>query len=156
MRQRQPDVVRRTPFYNEIVRPHGLAAPLTMLKDTGVFQEMMCGEPERNRVRGEAARVYRIVATRLQKEWSREFVSAVALVERVEAKPMDVRELAARFSLTKREIETACLIRNGLSSRQIAAELGISVNTARRHTESILLKLDVHTRAAAAARLSGG
>jgi DNA-binding NarL/FixJ family response regulator len=79
----------------------------------------------------------------------------VALVDRVEGKPIGASEMAARFSLTKREIETALLVRNGLSTRQIAATLGTSVNTARRHTESILWKLGVHNRTAVAAKLSG-
>jgi DNA-binding CsgD family transcriptional regulator len=82
-------------------------------------------------------------------------VKAIALVEKVEGRSVDASELAARFSLTHREIETAQLLRSGLSSRQIAADLGISVNTVRRHIESVLLKLDVHTRTAAAAKLSG-
>jgi DNA-binding CsgD family transcriptional regulator len=38
---------------------------------------------------------------------------------------------------------------------EIAAELGISVNTARRHIESVPLKLDVQILTAAAAKLSG-
>jgi DNA-binding CsgD family transcriptional regulator len=79
----------------------------------------------------------------------------IALVDKLEGKSVGARELATRFSLTRREIEAAVLLRSGLSSRQIGAELGISVNTARRHVESVLLKLDVHTRTAAAARLSG-
>jgi DNA-binding NarL/FixJ family response regulator len=58
--------------------------------------------------------------------------------------------------LTRREIEVAQLLRAGQSTSQIASELGISINTARRHVERILLKLDVHNRTAAAAKLSGG
>jgi DNA-binding CsgD family transcriptional regulator len=37
----------------------------------------------------------------------------------------------------------------------MGSKLGISVNTARRHIERILLKLDVHNRTAAAAKLLG-
>jgi DNA-binding CsgD family transcriptional regulator len=37
----------------------------------------------------------------------------------------------------------------------MATILGISVNTVRRHVEQILLKLNVHTRTAAVARLTG-
>jgi DNA-binding CsgD family transcriptional regulator len=256
-------VVRRTPFYNEVVRPQGLMAPLVMVAETGqspmpaalsvyftnerlatshaqrrkdllrlvfpafiggikaylglhrncaalsalaesaaigvlifdkrmrllrendFFQQMMSGEPERDRVRAEVIRAvnaaatatnpanfvssprranaevrtaagrYHIVATFLDGERAPDSMTVVALVDKMEGKSFDARELAARFSLTRREIETAMLLRRGLSSRQIAAELGISVNTARRHIESVLLKLDLHTRAAVAGRLSG-
>jgi DNA-binding NarL/FixJ family response regulator len=46
-------------------------------------------------------------------------------------------------------------VRNRLPTRQIATELGISLNTARRHVEKILLKLDVTNRTAAAAKIAG-
>jgi DNA-binding CsgD family transcriptional regulator len=256
--------VKRTFFYNEVVRPQGLLAPVTLLRETGVgpipatlsvyfadeqsarrhlprrkellrlvypaycaglgtylafrqnratlsalaedaaigvlffdtrslpgrenefFQRLMESEPERDRVRAEVAHVvrgmfrfpafdglpvrqrranseiqtstsrYRIAAAFLEDHSSPDSVKAVVLVERIERKPMDARELGVRFSLTRREIEAAQLLRRGLSSRQIAHELGISVNTARRHIERVLLKLDVHSRTAAAAKLSGG
>ena len=64
-----------------------------------------------------------------------------------------VRALAVRFFLTRREIEVTQLVRKGLSSRQIGAVLGISVNTARRHIESVLAKLVVHSRVALVSRL---
>jgi DNA-binding CsgD family transcriptional regulator len=98
---------------------------------------------------------YRIAATFLEDHSSDGSLKAIALIDKIERKPMDGRELVARFSFTRREIEAAQLLRNGLSSRQIAAALGISVNTARRHVERVLLKLDVHTRPAAVAKLSG-
>jgi DNA-binding CsgD family transcriptional regulator len=256
------DVVRRTPYYNETIRPEGLLAPLVMLMDTGegglpaalsvyfdderaalrhmprrkellrllfpafcgglktyigfhqncaalaafgedaaigvlvydgrgrvvrenvFFRQMMCCEPERDRVRSEAAHAvrgilgvaplgsstllrratsdvrtsvghYRIAATYLEGQWSHDSAKVIALIDKAEGKSVDAGSLAARFSLTRREIEVAQLLRTGLSSREIAADLGISVNTARRHIESILLKLDVHSRTAAAAKLSG-
>ena len=256
-------IVRRTPFYNEVVRPQGLMAPLVMLLETGegplpaalsvyftnersagtcanrrkellrlifpafsggvrafiafrrnsaalaalaedaaigvlvfdtpghisrentFFQQLMCCDPERDRVRSEVRRViqgtanvsavrsprsgvrrsiselrtgaarYRIAATFLHHPWSNDSTMAVALVDRMDGKPTGARDLAARFSLTGREIEVALLLRGGLSTRQIGGKLGIAVNTTRRHIESILLKLDVHTRMAAVATLAG-
>jgi DNA-binding CsgD family transcriptional regulator len=155
------------------------------VRENTFFQQMICCEPERDRLRAEVAHVvrgllslplqgslsggtrransgfhtasahYRIVATLFEHPWLNDSVHAIALVDRVDSHRIDIKELAARFSLTQREIESALLLKNGLSSRQIALRLGISVNTARRHIESILLKLDVHTRTAAAAKLSG-
>jgi DNA-binding NarL/FixJ family response regulator len=68
---------------------------------------------------------------------------------------MTPSQLASRFKLTKRETEVAQLVRDGLSTRDIASVLGVSINTARRHVESVLLKLNVHSRAAAVSRLAG-
>jgi DNA-binding CsgD family transcriptional regulator len=153
-------------------------------RENDSFQRLMAGDPERDRVRAEAAHMvrkilgitalstgrmqrransevrtrvarYRILVTFLELQSSADSGKAIALVERLEEKHIDAGELSARFSLTQREIEASQLLRKGLSSRQIASQLGISVNTARRHIESVLLKLDVHSRAAAAAKLSG-
>jgi DNA-binding NarL/FixJ family response regulator len=61
-----------------------------------------------------------------------------------------------RYGLTSREVEVANLLGVGESDAAIAAKLAISRHTARRHTEHILQKIGVHSRAAAAARLHGG
>lgn len=66
-----------------------------------------------------------------------------------------VEDLARRFGLTTREMEALTLFRCGLSTRAIAAQLGVSLNTARRHCEHVLSKLGVHSRAAAIAMLDG-
>jgi predicted ATPase/DNA-binding CsgD family transcriptional regulator/DNA-binding XRE family transcriptional regulator len=49
--------------------------------------------------------------------------------------------------LTERELEVACLVGRGLSSRAIAAELTITEGTARVHVARILGKLGLHSRA---------
>ena len=255
--------VRGAPFYNDVVRPHHLLAPLMMLAETGeaplpaavtvyftdersarahahhrkqllrllfpafragldaflsfghntaaltalaedacvgvlilepsgararendFFRQLMSSEPERDRVRVEAMRAmrvaknlggspgapsptrpthteirtgtarYRVSATFLADRGVPQSMLPVALVERLGDKPLTGRELGTRYLLTRREIETAMLVRHGLPTRQIASELGISVNTARRHVERILEKLDVTNRTAAAAKISG-
>jgi DNA-binding NarL/FixJ family response regulator len=59
--------------------------------------------------------------------------------------------LGREFHLTVREQEVAMLLSEGLSNAQVAQALGVSTHTARHHTESVLLKLGVHSRAAAGA-----
>jgi DNA-binding CsgD family transcriptional regulator len=54
--------------------------------------------------------------------------------------------------LTPRELEVLALVAAGCSDREIASRLFISRHTATTHVGNILLKLDVTTRAAAAAR----
>jgi len=67
-----------------------------------------------------------------------------------------VRERPARSSgstprastvLTRREREVAALVGAGLSNKEIAAKLVISVRTAEAHVEHILSKLGFTTRA---------
>jgi DNA-binding NarL/FixJ family response regulator len=52
--------------------------------------------------------------------------------------------------LTSRELEVAELIEQGLSNKEIAAELSIAVTTVKNHVHSILEKLKVHRRGEAA------
>lgn len=64
------------------------------------------------------------------------------------------KELMVQHGLTGREADVALLLRRGQRNRQIAAELGITEHTARRHTERILQKLGVESRAAVAEMLT--
>jgi RNA polymerase sigma factor (sigma-70 family) len=54
--------------------------------------------------------------------------------------------------LTRREREVLQLVAQGLSNKEIARALVITTNTVKRHLKSIFEKLEVHTRAAAAAK----
>ena len=53
--------------------------------------------------------------------------------------------------LTSRECEVLQRISEGLSRDEISRDLGISANTVRTHSQSILSKLEVHSSVAAAA-----
>jgi DNA-binding NarL/FixJ family response regulator len=72
----------------------------------------------------------------------------LASVSRYAAGDEDVGLLAAQ--LTAREREVLGLLVRGASGLQIAAELSISRNTVRTHVQSILTKLQVHSRLEAA------
>jgi DNA-binding NarL/FixJ family response regulator len=61
--------------------------------------------------------------------------------------------LHIEYGMTPREIEVALLLTEGCSNRTIAHQLGISPHTARHHTQRVLVKLGVHSRAEAGARL---
>jgi DNA-binding CsgD family transcriptional regulator len=61
--------------------------------------------------------------------------------------------LQAKFGLTARETEVALLVGQGKSNVSIAKSLGISTHTARHHTQRVLGKLKVHSRAEAGAKL---
>jgi DNA-binding NarL/FixJ family response regulator len=71
----------------------------------------------------------------------------------------EAREAVAATSeldvLTAREREVVELLAQGMTNKEIAAELFITTNTVKRHLKSIFEKLDVHTRSAAAAKAVG-
>lgn len=50
------------------------------------------------------------------------------------------------FGLTAREIEVLRLLARGTSTKLIAAQLGISVHTARNHVQNIIRKCDAHSK----------
>lgn len=61
--------------------------------------------------------------------------------------------LQDRYGLTRRELEVATLVAQGRTNTAIANTLHISTHTARHHTQRVLGKLGVHSRAAAGAKL---
>jgi DNA-binding response OmpR family regulator len=64
-------------------------------------------------------------------------------------------DLRERFGLTARQIAVARLLGEGCSNAEIAQRLSVSYFTARNHTEQVLGKLGVATRAAVGAVLFG-
>ncbi|HKH83543.1 MAG TPA: helix-turn-helix transcriptional regulator [Gemmatimonadales bacterium] len=63
--------------------------------------------------------------------------------------------LQKRYGLTDREVEVAMLLAQGRSNSAVAAALHISSHTARHHTQRVLAKLGVHSRAEAGAKIRG-
>lgn len=63
--------------------------------------------------------------------------------------PSAVGPAPAPVSLTEREREVLELLADGLVVKQIAARLGISVNTCRGHIRTLLAKFDAHSQLAA-------
>jgi DNA-binding CsgD family transcriptional regulator len=155
------------------------------IHENTALRTLLAGDPERIRVRSEISRVcsrvsaiaarralvdalnatvqeirtvvgrYRITVTLVEAGLLTSQTSVMAITERVVPIRVEAQEVATRFGLTHREAEVAHLMRSGFSNREIASALGISINTARRHTERVLAKLDVHSRIAAAVRLNG-
>ncbi|MFI5283287.1 MAG: LuxR C-terminal-related transcriptional regulator [Candidatus Dormibacterales bacterium] len=76
-------------------------------------------------------------------------LAQAAMPRQESARVSDSRET----TLTPREREVVTLLADGASTQTIAAQLCISTTTVRNHVEHALNKLDVHSRAAAVARL---
>jgi DNA-binding NarL/FixJ family response regulator len=63
-----------------------------------------------------------------------------------------IPERSLQNLLTPREIEVLSTIAYGLSNKAIARRLNISLHTVKFHIESLLRKLDAHSRAEAVAK----
>lgn len=74
------------------------------------------------------------------------------LVQAVGA-PVPPPDSEAKQRLTPREREVAALLAGGAGTMAIASALKLSPHTVRRHTESILRKLRIHSRAGVAVAL---
>ena len=83
----------------------------------------------------------------------RSVMDAQVVVARVGGRAVDADPDAHLLAthLTEREHEVLALLVEGASGPDIAARLGIRTNTVRTHVQSILTKLQVHSRLEAAA-----
>lgn len=107
------------------------------------------------RVVDSGGRRWLLRATRADSVFGRD----VATLVRVRLLAPSVRseaQLLRRFGLTRREAEVATLLAAGASNKEIVSRLGITEFTARRHTENVLRKLEVDSRAKVAGRLRAG
>ena len=77
----------------------------------------------------------------------------LASVARTTPLPMNEEELRRGFRLTRAQARVAALLAEGVSNAEIAERLVISPHTARKHTEQVLIKLGVHSRAEVATRI---
>ncbi|HSL00475.1 MAG TPA: LuxR C-terminal-related transcriptional regulator [Rubrobacteraceae bacterium] len=78
--------------------------------------------------------------------------AAAAVLCEIEARAREQsRRIPALGGLTRREVEVLRLVAQGLTDKEIAARLVLSRHTVHRHIHSILTKLSLPSRAAAAA-----
>jgi DNA-binding NarL/FixJ family response regulator len=89
------------------------------------------------------------VVARLRRLMAR---SAARMTEADAAAPRD--QIPDDFDLTKREQQIMALLLMGLTQAEISRELVISSNTVATHIQRILLKLGVHNRAQAVAKVA--
>ena len=81
---------------------------------------------------------------------------AVTLIRLAAHTTLSDATLQEKFSLTVREVEIARRLAHGQSTKEVAQACGISLHTARRHTEKIFQKLGVRNRSQVGPRLRAG
>jgi DNA-binding CsgD family transcriptional regulator len=95
---------------------------------------------------------YRLRVTVYGTPLERQPLTLVSL-ERLSPPTPSAEEARRRFGLTPSEVRVALLLAEGRSNAYVADALGVRESTARRHTEHVLAKLKVRTRAAVGPRL---
>jgi DNA-binding CsgD family transcriptional regulator len=101
-----------------------------------------------------------LVGTEQERKPDTEHVLAAASKVRLQARAIRSRSrsLRGRFTsprtplprLSTREREVLALLASGLTTKDLAIQLGISVNTANYHLANVYRKLGAHSRVAAA------
>ena len=77
------------------------------------------------------------------------------LLERRDRKFVDLRTAAQHFHLTPREQETLGFLVQGMTSKEIAKEMGISPNTVKAFLRLVMSKMQVSTRSGIIGKIVG-
>lgn len=147
------DALHATRHYQENLRPLGMEYELTLLLDTALSQRLGISVA---RAGTDYADAEVDLLSRLGPHIKRAFhhVQTLAQLRAASADPSEGRATAWReVDLTPRESEILRWIATGRTNTEIARLLGIRVSTVKTHTENLLRKLGVPTRAAAATAL---
>ena len=78
--------------------------------------------------------------------------SLLCLIQKTMQEPVDVRMLPSDFPLTAREAQVLRHIALGLSNKEIAKSLCISIETVKEHVQHVLRKINAADRTDAAVR----
>jgi LuxR family maltose regulon positive regulatory protein len=99
--------------------------------------------------------LYEAAARGIAPEYTRRLLAGFPRAETKEseaAKPQEASQAELIEPLSERELEVLQLVAQGLTNREIASRLFLSVNTVKAHTRNIYGKLGVHNRTQAVAR----
>jgi len=77
------------------------------------------------------------------------------LLERNAAGSTGLTEISEQFNLTQRERETVELLLKGLTSKEIASRMKISVNTVKAFLRLVMVKMKVSNRSGIAGKVAG-
>jgi DNA-binding CsgD family transcriptional regulator len=131
-----------------------------LAREIRVISRVACGQGVRAPAEADVASragQFRLRATLLPQHLSDlESATVLITIERARATLPSREFVMRRFAMTAREADVALLLARGIRNAAIASELNISTHTARHHTESVLAKLNLHSRAEVARALVAG
>lgn len=137
--ERHPEMVERVMF--DIV--HTL---IGVARDEDVFADAVAGRRVVHEFHGPSGS-YEIRGSFLGRELlGRELRVVISLSKLAPQTTLSDLTLQERFGLTIRELEVARRLAQGQSTKEVAQSCGISLHTARRHTEKVFAKLGVRNR----------
>ena len=98
--------------------------------------------------------LYEAVTREIATDYVRRLLAAFPISEPEQADPLKIQTSKSAMiePLSERELEVLVLVAEGLTNREIADKLYLSINTVKVHTRNIYGKLDAHHRAGAVAR----
>jgi GAF domain-containing protein len=113
---------------------------------------MIPGEPER------ALGSFSLYSSQLRdfSDWDKKLLTCLANHAAIAIQnAKGVAQLRRAYNLSRREREVLTLLIQGRTNKEIAEALIVSVNTVKKHVQSIFTKLNVDSRAAAVAKALG-
>jgi LuxR family maltose regulon positive regulatory protein len=98
--------------------------------------------------------LYDALSRGMAADYARRLLTAFPVGEMAQTGPSRTQAATSELiePLSKREIQVLQLIAEGLTNREIATKLFLSLNTVKVHTRNIYGKLDAHNRTQAVAR----
>ena len=98
--------------------------------------------------------LYEAASRGIAPDYARRLLAAFPMIEPEQAGPSRIQAHESELieSLSEREREVLQLVAEGLTNREIADRLFLSLNTVKAHTRNIYGKLNVHSRTQAIAR----
>jgi len=98
--------------------------------------------------------LYKALSHGVAPEYVNRLLAALPDAEPQQAGPLEMQSPEPDLvePLSERELEVLALIARGLTNREIASRLFLSLNTVKAHTRNIYGKLGVHNRTKAVAR----
>jgi HD-GYP domain-containing protein (c-di-GMP phosphodiesterase class II) len=129
--------------YHRRLPPGALTVAMRVLAAADVYRALVEPRPHRPARQADEA------AAELRREAREGRLDSEAVEAVLGAAGHDARRAVRPDGLSEREVEVLRLVARGLTNKEIAAALDISVKTAGHHVEHIFTKIGVTTRAAA-------
>ena len=97
----------------------------------------------------------RVFSLRKQGNSSPSYPTHALMLERQDRRRVDLSSAASRFRLTPREQQTLSFLMQGMTSKEIASQMGVSPHTVKAFLRLVMSKMQVSTRSGIVGKLAG-